>query len=84
MDLLSFQAMSDDEKAYYKEKAKGGEIKVPKPRSSASSTSTHLYTTHGVPVSMYEDEERIAKENVEMMRKRIGKMIQELPLMTGT
>lgn len=77
--------MSDDEKAYYKDKAKGGEVKIPKPRAQSKSTSTNqLYTTQGVPVALYDEERRNKEQEKENMRKRIASMIQQLPLMTGT
>lgn len=77
--------MSDDDKAYYREKAKGGKVKIPKPRSANNSSQpTGLFTTHGVPVALYDEQQRREKEETENMRKRIGKMVQQLPLMTGT
>lgn len=80
--------MPDDDKVYYREKAKGGEVKIPKPRSANSSSNsskpTGLFTTQGVPVALYDEQQRREKEELENMRKRIGKMVQELPLMTGT
>lgn len=76
--------MSDDDKAYYKEKAKGGEVKVARPRAAANSaSSSQLYTTQGVPIAFYEEKERKEKKDLENMRKRIGSMIQQIPLMTG-
>lgn len=81
--------MSDDDKVYYREKAKGGEVKIPKPRSANNSSSnsgksTGLFTTQGIPVALYDEQQRREKEELENMRKRIGKMVQQLPLMTGT
>lgn len=80
--------MTDDEKAPYKEKAKSGEVKIPK-RNCASSASNQpvnrsgLYTSQGVPVSLYEEEAKAKLMETENMRRRIGNMIQQVPLMTG-
>lgn len=71
--------MSDDEKAYYKEKAKGGENRI----SRRPAVNAVQLTSHGVPVSLYEKEERERKNEEENMRRRVGLMIQSIPLFTG-
>lgn len=73
------QSMSDDEKAYYKEKSKGGENRM----SRRPSVNTGQLTSYGVPVSLYDKEERERKNEEENMRRRIGSMIQSIPLFTG-
>lgn len=78
--------MSEDDKAYYKEKSKSGEVQIPKrPGGSVnggSSGGTKL-TSQGVPVEIYDREEKERKRDDENMRRRIGSLIQSVPLMTG-
>lgn len=79
--------MSEDDKAYYKEKAKGGEVRIAKRPSGGANGGNNnggnRYTSHGVPVQAYEREERQKKHEEETMRIRIGSLIQEIPLLTG-
>lgn len=76
--------MSDDDKAHYKQKAKGGAVKIPR-RNNATKTnpSSSLLTSQGVPVSLYEQEQRDKEIELEKMRRRIDRMVQEIPLLTG-
>lgn len=80
--------MSEDEKAYYKEKAKGGEVKIPRKsganraKSGGGDSGSGIKTSHGISVSAYEQEERQKKIEEENMRRRISSMIQHVPLMT--
>lgn len=83
--------MSEVDKAYYKEKSKGGGTRLPKrPSVSASGGSSgggssggNKFTSQGVPVAVYERQERERKHEEENMRRRIGSLIQTVPLMTG-
>lgn len=88
--------MSEVDKAYYKEKSKGGGTRLPKrPSVSASggscgggssgggSSGGNKFTSQGVPVAVYERQERERKHEEENMRRRIGSLIQTVPLMTG-
>lgn len=84
--------MSEDDKAYYKQKAKGGEVRIPKPNRSAGSASgggsgggakVTRYTSQGVPVEAYERDEKERKRADEKMRLRVASLIQKVPLMTG-
>lgn len=68
--------MSDDEKAYYKEKAKSDNVRIPKPRFNS-------YKSQDASVSTYEQKAMEKKKQTEYMRLRIGNMIQQIPLMTG-
>lgn len=71
--------MSEDDKAYYKEKSKGGDVKV----SRRPTANTGQLTTQGLPVALYEREEREKKHEEERMRRRVGSMVQRIPLLTG-
>lgn len=71
--------MSVDEKAYYKAKSKGGGVKIPR----RNAINVGQLTSQGVPVSVYEQEERKRINEEENMRRRVGQMIQSIPLLTG-
>lgn len=73
--------MTDDQKAYYKEKAKGGDYKIP--GRAPMGNRQEIFTSQGIPLSQIEREERLKKEAEEKMRRRIDHMIQTIPLMTG-
>lgn len=87
-NFLLMQAMPEDERACYKQKAKGGEVKVPRRNNANAKTNNYhcssLLTAQRVPVSVYEQEAREKEMKVKNMRRRIDNMIQEVPLMTGT
>lgn len=72
--------MSDSEKEYYKKKAKGGEVKVSRNKPA---TRAGQLTAQGVPCSLVEQQEREKRMAIENMRRRIGEMVQKVPLMTG-
>lgn len=72
--------MSDDDKEYYKEKAKGSGVKV----SRSGSKPSGLLTSQGVPCSVYEQEDKEKHMAIENMRRRVGEMVQKIPLMKGT
>lgn len=84
--------MSEEDKDYYRQKAKGGGLRLPKrPASGVSggasgggggSVGTQL-TAQGIPVAVYAREEQQRRLDEETMRRRIGSMIQQVPLMTG-
>lgn len=82
--------MNESEKAYYKEKAKSGEVKVPRPGKGGGDVGNggngehERYTTHGIPVSVYDREKRDQEQATENMRRRVGRMIQKTDLMKGT
>lgn len=80
--------MSDEDKAYYKAKAKGGEVRIPKrpgiSTGGAGDSGGNRLTSHGVPVEIYEREQRQLKSEEENMRRRIGAMIQSISLTNGT
>ncbi|XP_031619145.1 protein maelstrom homolog [Contarinia nasturtii] len=84
MASTSWNAMSEDEKAYYKQKAKGGDMKIPRRNNNNTKTSdsSSLLTSHGVPVIVYEQVEREKQMELENMRRRIGSMVQRMDLMT--
>lgn len=75
--VLWIQSMSEDDKAYYKEKAKGADM-----RNSRRAPIGPL-TTQGVPVASYDREVREKKHEEEIMRRRIGLMVQRVHLLTG-
>lgn len=82
--------MSEDDKAYYKEKAKDGAVRIPKrPGGSANGGATGgggggaKFTSQGVSVELLKREEKQKKLDEEKMRLRVGSMIQKVPLMTG-
>lgn len=84
--------MSDDQKAVYKEKAKGGDVQIAKRSCGAKvDTATNkppgsrsgLFTSQGVPTSLYEQERKEKTKELTNMRLRIANLVQKLPLMTG-
>lgn len=78
--------MSEGDKAYYKEKAKGGDMRLAKRPSGSvggSSGGGIKFTSQGVPVDAYERQQKEQKHADEIMRRRIGTLIQNVPLMTG-
>lgn len=78
--------MTDDDKEYYKQKAKGGDLRISrnKPSGSNNKSGPGQLTTQGIPISLIEQEEREKRIAIEHMRRRIGEMVQKIPLMTGT
>lgn len=80
--------MSEEDKEYYKAKAKGGEVRIPKPGrvsgAGGGGNGKGGLTSQGIPIALIEQEERQRKRDDEKMRRRIGAMIQNNELMTGT
>lgn len=90
--------MSEDDKAYYKEKSKSGDTRIGR-RSGGdgsfngsvngsvngdSNQRSGLLTSQGVPVSLYDSEQIEKKKEIENMRRRIDHMIRSIPLEKGT
>lgn len=89
--FLHFQAMTDDEKARYKDKAKGGNIRIARrpaidgDAGENGNNRSGLLTSQGIPVSTYDREKREKEQETKRMHRRIDNMInRDVPLMTGT
>lgn len=89
--FLHFQAMTDDEKARYKDKAKGGNIRITRrPANDGDgdengNTRSGLFTSQGIPVATYDREKREMEQETKRMHRRIDNMLhRDVPLMTGT